>query len=138
MAIDRRNRRYCAGAEANDTIHWGSGHRSVTAHYRFPCAKKKKRGGLENKKQKQNLCKDTRYARHPASVEAREDGESSENIQEFQRRYDGREMRLTGKHEAAAHEERETLVRKHTMTTTAAMHKESEVLERQLATTTAR
>ena len=48
VVIDRSNRRYCTDAEANDMIHFGSDHRSVTAHFRFPCAKKKE--GLENKK----------------------------------------------------------------------------------------
>ena len=38
-----RSRRYCSDAEANDMIHLGSDHRSVTAHFRFPCVKKKRR-----------------------------------------------------------------------------------------------
>ena len=46
--------------------------------------KKKERGGLENKKQKQNLNKDTRYARYLASMEPREDPASSANLREVQ------------------------------------------------------
>ena len=46
VVIVRRNRRYCTDAEANDMIHLGTDHRSVTAHFRFPCKKE----GLENKK----------------------------------------------------------------------------------------
>ena len=44
VVIDRRNRRYCTDAEANDMIHLGSDHRSVTSHFRFLCAKKKRIG----------------------------------------------------------------------------------------------
>ena len=43
VVTDRRNRRSCLDAEANDMIHMASDHRTVTAHFRFPCAKKKKR-----------------------------------------------------------------------------------------------
>ena len=52
-------------------------------------------------------------------MEPREDPDSSENIQEVERRYDELEKRSIGKHEAAAREESEILERKHTMTTTA-------------------
>ena len=53
--IDRRNRRYCTDTESNDMIHLGSDHRSVIAHFRFPCVKKMR--GLNNKEREQNLCK---------------------------------------------------------------------------------
>ena len=64
VVIDRRNRRCCTDAEASDMIH-------------FPM-RKKRGGGLETKKQKQNLCTDTRYARYLATVEPREDPDSSD------------------------------------------------------------
>ena len=99
-------------------VHLGSGHRSVTAHSRFPRAEKG--GELESKKQKQNLYKDARYARYPASIDPREDPDSSENIRGKSNKDDELEKRLTGKHDAAAHEESEILERKHTMTPTAA------------------
>ena len=76
-------------------LHLGSDHRSVTA----------------------------RNARYRASMEPREDPDSPENLQEVERRYDELEKRLTGKHEAAAHEESEILDRKHTMTTTVTMRR---------------
>ena len=40
VLIDSRSRRYCTNAEANDMIHLGSDHRSVTAHFRHPCGEK--------------------------------------------------------------------------------------------------
>ena len=80
VVLDKRNRRYCTDAEANDMIHLGRDHRSVTAHGRIPCAETK--GGLENKKQKQNLFKDTRYAKYPSSMTPREDPDSEEKLLE--------------------------------------------------------
>ena len=40
VLIDKRSRRYCTDAEANDMTHLGSDYRSVTAHFRFPCVEK--------------------------------------------------------------------------------------------------
>ena len=74
--IDKRSIRYCTDAEANDMFHLESDHRSVAAHFRFPRVKKK--GGLDNKYRKQNLCTKTRYTRQSASTETREDPEPSE------------------------------------------------------------
>ena len=37
VLIDKRSRRYCTDAEANDMIHLRSDHRSVIAPFRFPC-----------------------------------------------------------------------------------------------------
>ena len=65
-------------------------------------------------------------------MEPREDTDSSENLQEVERRYDELD-RLTGKHEATAHEQSEILERKHTMTA-AATYDEAETLEQQHAT----
>ena len=53
-----------------------------------------------------------------------------------EQRYGELEKRLTGEHEAAAHEESEILERKDATTTTAA-HEESEIPDRQYTTTTA-
>ena len=64
-------------------------------------------------------------------MKPREDPDSSEKLQEIERLYDELEERFTGKQEAAAHEESETLERQHTMTTAATTHEESEILERQ-------
>ena len=82
-------------------IHWRSDHRFVTAHFRFPCVKKK--GGLNNKDRKQHLCKNTRYTRQSASMETRKDPEpsdrskkSTEDMMTLKRGW------FTGKHEAAA------------------------------------
>ena len=74
--FDKRSRRDCTDAEANDMFHLESDHRSVAAHCRFPCVKKK--GGLDNKYRKHNLCTYTRYTRQSASMETREDPEPSE------------------------------------------------------------
>ena len=82
VVIDRRNRRYCTDAESNDMGSLGSGHRSVNAHFRFPCAKKKKQGGLENTNQKRHPYTNTRYPRRSTSVEPCEDPDSSEKHQE--------------------------------------------------------
>ena len=42
VLIDKRSRRYCTGAVANDMIHLVSDHRLVTAHFRFPCVNKER------------------------------------------------------------------------------------------------
>ena len=54
------------------------------------------------------------------------------------RRYDELEKRLTGKREAAAHEESEILERQHTTTTAAAANDEAEILEQHTVVTAAR
>ena len=69
----------------------------------FP--KHKKNGGSENKKLKQNPCTGTRYTRYFASLEPRDVSNSSANLFEVEQSYDELEKRLTGEHEAAAHEE---------------------------------
>ena len=117
----RRNKRYSTDAEANDMTHLGSDRRSVIAHARFPCGKKK--GILNNKYRNDSFRKSTRCKRHATSIETSED-----HPQRHKR---------NGQHEAATHEESKMLQRKHTTTTTAAAHEESEILERQHTTKTA-
>ena len=73
---------------------------------------RRKKGGLENKKQKHNLYKDARHSRYLESVQSREDPDSSENLQEVERRSDELEKTFTGKHEAAP-DESEIHERKH-------------------------
>ena len=46
VLMDKRSRKKRTDAVANDMIHLGSDHRSVTAHFRFPYGKKKV--GLNN------------------------------------------------------------------------------------------
>ena len=77
LLIDKRSRRYCTAAKAHDMTDLGNDHRMVTAHFRFPCVKKK--GGLDNKDRNPNLCKQTRYSRQSASMEPREHPGASEN-----------------------------------------------------------
>ena len=95
-----------------------------------------KKEGRLGKKQEQNLFRNTRYARYSTSRKPREDPDSSEKLQEIERRYVELGKRFTGKHEATAHDESEILERQHTMKTAAATHEESEILERQHTTTT--
>ena len=58
MLIDKISRRYCTD-EANNMIHLGTDHRSVTAHFRFSCVKKERR--IDKKDRKQHLYQNTRY-----------------------------------------------------------------------------
>ena len=133
--------RWWAG-ETEDTAlmlserHDSLGKRPHICHCAFSTPARTKKGGLENRKQKHNLCKDTGYARYLAAVVPREDPESSEKLQEVERRHDELEKRLTGKHEAAAHEEGEILELQHTTTTAAAAHDVAEILGKKHAATT--
>ena len=115
--IDRRNRRYCTDTESNDMIHLGSDHRSVIAHFRFPCVKKMR--GLNNKDREQNLCK--KYKIHetlyingttPRSRFIKNTRTWSEYVMNLKKG-------SLVKHEAAAHEELEILERQHTTTAAA-------------------
>ena len=67
-AVDRKNRGYCTDAEANDINHFGSDHTSVTAHFRFPRARKKE----DEKKKNRNIIlpKDTKHTKIPCSIGA--------------------------------------------------------------------
>ena len=101
MVIERRNRRYCT----DDDL--GSDHRSVTALFQFPCAKRR---GLENNSQKPNLFNHTRNTRRSTSMEPRRRSRLIRKKQKtILRRYDEFEKSFTGKHVAAAHEESEIL-----------------------------
>ena len=55
VPLDKRSRRYCTDAKANDMVHLVSDHRSVTAHDRFPCFEKK--GGLNKEDGKTDMYK---------------------------------------------------------------------------------
>ena len=117
MVIDRR---YCTDAESNDVIHLGSDHRSLTAHFPFPCAKKK--GGLaNNNNKKQNLYKKTRYTK------ALGNRRSQKILQ--------RQHTITTA--AAAHDESETLEEPHGPTATAVATYVAEIVEQRHAATTA-
>ena len=80
---DKRSRRYCTDAEANDMIHLGSDHRSVTAHFQFPCGKKK--GALNNEGRNQRFRESTRCKRQATSIETSQDHDSTERIHEIER-----------------------------------------------------
>ena len=82
VLIDKRSRRYCTDAEAIDMIQLGSDHRSVTAHFRFPCGKQK--GGLNNEDRGKHRNKNTRCKRQATSMETSEDHESTERIHEIE------------------------------------------------------
>ena len=96
VLIDKRSRRYCTDAEANDMIHLESDHRSV-ARFRFP--RFKKIGGLNNE---QTSSQTQRCKRQSAPMETRED--PTERIHEIERRYDELDKRFAGKHEATTNE----------------------------------
>ena len=113
--IDRRSRRYCTDAEANDMIHLGA----------FPSPMRQQERRIGQRRSEHNLYKKTRYTRQSASMETREGPEPSVKIQDNERRYDELQERFTGKHEATVHKEAEILERQQTTTTTAATSEEA-------------
>ena len=108
--LDRRNRRYCTDAEVNDMIHLGSDHRSATAHFRFPCAKKEEDWKTENRNRIPTEIQDHdtfhQWSHGKIPTHQKISRKSSEDMMNLKKR-------LTGKHEVAAPEESQILERKH-------------------------
>ena len=97
----------------NDIIHCGNGHRSVIAHFRFPCVEKNTESPQTNKIH-ETICISGKT-------------EKSQAIQKYRTSED-----------MVAHEEADLLQRQHTTTTTtAATNEETEIPYQQHTTTTA-